>query len=63
MSQKNLTPKPHKTPSSDIKAPAGMKFQYYVCIERFDDAQICIYILEKLLESFWISLFYSIFWF
>lgn len=63
MSQKNPPPKPHKNLSSEMKAPAGPKFQNYVYMEWFEDAQICIYMLENLLESFCISLFYGIFWF
>lgn len=61
--QKNPPPKNHKIPSSEIKAPAGLKFQNYVYMEWFDDAQICIYMLENLLESFCVSFFNGIFWF
>lgn len=44
MPQKNNPPtKLHKKPSSEIKAPAGLKFQNYVYMEWFDDAQVCVY--------------------
>lgn len=40
-----------------MKAPAGLKFENDVYVEWFDDAEICVYMLEKPLENFWLSLF------